>query len=471
MRKGLLLILGSACLLAAPAGAQTRPAETVPTWNKDVAPIVYAHCIACHRPGEVAPMSLMTYPDARPWAKGMKVKILAHEMPPWFADPRYGKFQNTRGLTQAQIDTFVAWADAGAPQGTGPAPVAPDLGDTQAGALAGFMSRPPDAIVEQPVEIEIPAVGVLPFLNLWEKSPFAEDKYVAAAELRPSNRAVTHHSNVAIMPLPRGAHHIGVGEAWPAGQIVNAIPVQEDGSPLLKGPQAEPEEATANTDTFNFASRLLFYAPGTATLSYKPGLVKTIQRDAYFMWDIHYNATGRPEKDRHTVRLWFSQVPPTHEIKSGTANDNNLYEGQELIGQGVQRPNIPAYAGNYRVSSLKAMLSDSTLNSVWPHMHLRGKDMTYTVTYPDGREEILLSVPKYSFEWQIAYVFDEAIKLPAGSILRVTAHYDNSTKNKFNPAPDQELPWGSQSWHEMYFPYFDIAIDKNVLKPTTTGTN
>jgi len=117
------------------------------------------------------------------------------------------------------------------------------------------------------------------------------------------------------------------------------------------------------------------------------------------------------------------------------------------------------------------MTSDSTLNSVWPHMHLRGKDMTYSVTYPDGREEVLLSVPKYSFEWQIAYVFDEAIKLPAGSILRVTAHYDNSAKNKFNPAPDQELPWGSQSWHEMYFPYFDIAIDKNVLKPATTGTN
>src|SRR2546425_7698687 len=147
MRKGLVLILGSACLLAAPAGAQTRVPETVPTWNKDVAPIVFANCIACHRPGEVAPMSLMKYPEARPWAKGMKAKVLSHEMPPWFADPRYGKFQNTRGLTQAQIATLVAWADAGAPQGTGPAPVAPDLGDTQAGALAGFMSRPPDAIV------------------------------------------------------------------------------------------------------------------------------------------------------------------------------------------------------------------------------------------------------------------------------------------------------------------------------------
>ena len=119
----------------------------------------------------------------------------------------------------------------------------------------------------------------------------------------------------------------------------------------------------------------------------------------------------------------------------------------------MQRPNIPAYAENYRVASVKAITSDTTLNSLWPHMHLRGKDMTYSVTYPDGREEILLSVPKYSFEWQLQYQFDEAIKLPAGSMLRVVAHYDNSAKNKFNPAPDQELPWGAQSWHEMYFPH------------------
>ena len=151
----------------------------------------------------------------------------------------------------------------------------------------------------------------------------------------------------------------------------------------------------------------------------------------------------------------------------------NLFEGKELVGQGVQRPNIPAYAENYRVASLQAITSDTTLNSFWPHMHLRGKDMTYSVTYPDGREEILLSVPRYSFEWQIQYQFDEAVKLPAGSMLRVVAHYDNSPMNKFNPAPDQELPWGSQSWHEMYFPYMDLSIDKNVLDLTkkTQGTN
>ena len=466
------LALCGVSLLTVSGSAQAAQSAAAPTFNKDVAPILFANCVACHRPGEVAPMSLLTYQDARPWAKGIKSKVLAHEMPPWFADPRYGSFQNKRGLTQAQIDTLVAWADAGAPQGTGAAPVAPQMADTVAGALAGFMDRAPDAVVDQPAEIEIPASGVLPFLNIWNKAPFTEDKYIEAVELRPSNRAVTHHSNVDIeSSLPRGAHHIGLGPAWPNGQIINAMPVQEDGTLVPRGGLPEAEEASANTEeTFNFGNRLLFYAPGTATLRFSPGLVKVIKRDDYMMWDIHYNATGRPEKDRHQVRLWFSKTTPTHVVRSGTANEVNLYEGSEIVGQGVQRPNIPAFAENYRVSSLRAIQYDTTLNSVWPHMHLRGKDMTYSVTYPDGREEILLSVPKYTFEWQIAYVFDNPIKLPAGSMLRVTAHYDNSANNKFNPAPDQELPWGSQSWHEMYFPYFDLTIDKDVL-PAAKGTN
>jgi hypothetical protein len=181
-------------------------------------------------------------------------------------------------------------------------------------------------------------------------------------------------------------------------------------------------------------------------------------------WNIHYNATGRPETDRQSLRLWFSQVPATAEVKSATANMVNIYEGKELIGRNVQRENIPAHAENYRVASLFTIPNDAELNSLWPHMHLRGKDMTFSVTYPDGREEILLNVPKYSFNWQVIYAFEQPIKIPAGSILRASAHYDNSANNKFNPAPDQELPWGGESWHEMYFPYFDLAVTHEVEK-------
>jgi mono/diheme cytochrome c family protein len=469
MRKYLLLVVGGACFYAAPAGAQGAQAAA-PTWNKEVAPIVYGNCITCHRPGEVAPMSLLTFADARPWAKGMKAKVIAHEMPPWFADPRYGKFNNKRGLTQAQIDTLVAWADAGAPQGTGVAPTVPDFGARS----AEIMDRAPDAIIDMPVEMTIDPVRVMPFFNVWAKVPFTEDKYMEAVENRPGNRAVTHHSNVASAPLPRGAHHIGVGPAFPGGPLVNAIPVREDGSQLsdASGEEAGNEEAVANTDnTTALGTSYSFYAPGTGALRFRPGLVKVMRSDEYIRWNLHYNATGRPETDRHSLRLWFAKPGSSVlEVRTGTVNDNNLYEGQEILGRNVGRPNIPAHAENYRVSSLKAITSDMTLNSLWPHMHLRGKDMTFSVTYPDGREEILLSVPKYSFEWQLQYQFEEAIKLPAGSMLRAVAHYDNSANNKFNPAPNQELPWGAQSWHEMYFPHFDLAIDKNVIPIKASDT-
>jgi hypothetical protein len=139
-------------------------------------------------------------------------------MPPWFADPRYGKFNNRRSLTQAQIDTIAAWADAGAPQGTGPAPVPPQVGERS----AEVMSREPDAIIEMPVEMHIDPVTVMPFFNIWLKTPFTEDKFIEAVENRPSNRAVTHHSQFAAIPLPAGAHHIGVGPAYPGGPLINA---------------------------------------------------------------------------------------------------------------------------------------------------------------------------------------------------------------------------------------------------------
>jgi hypothetical protein len=466
-----LIVLGSACLWASTASAAQSAA---PTWNNEVSQIVYANCITCHRPGEVAPMSLLTYQDARPWARGIKAKVMAHEMPPWFADPRYGKFNNKRGLTQAQIDTLAAWADAGAPQGTGPAPVVPDFGDRS----IEIMPRQPDAVVET-IEIPIPPNDVIPNFNITVKAPFTEDKYVEAVENRPSNRAVTHHSSFSAGPLPAGAHHIGVGPLWtPNGPLANAVPVREDGSLLTdnvpEGAEVEEESAVANQTQAsgrNLGNGMTFYAPGTGQLRFRPGLVKIIHRDDYLRWGLHYNATGRPEVDKPSARFWFSKPGDTVlELKTGLVNENNLYEGQELIGNNVKRPNIPAYAENYRVSSLYSVLSDSTLNSLWPHMHARGKDMTFTITYPDGREEIILSVPKYSFEWQLQYQYDQEIKLPAGSMLRVVSHYDNSAKNKFNPAPDQELPWGGQSWHEMYFPHFDISIDKDVL-PTAKGTN
>jgi hypothetical protein len=461
------VLMASPAHVRAQAGAATVSAQAAaPTWNKDVAQIIYNNCVTCHRPGEVAPMSLMSYPEARPWAKGIKAMVESHQMPPWFADTRYGHFNNKRGLTSEEIEKLVAWANAGAPQGAGAVPAVPDFGDRN----VEIMDRPPDFVFGMPVAIDIPASGGVPNFYVWEKVPFAQDKYISAVENRPSNRAVTHHSSFRTQPLPEGAHHIGLGHAWPGGPMINAVPVREDGTELTDSTDFAVDEPTqANSGDKTLGNILTFYTPGTGSLRFRPGYAKEIKHDQYFAWFLHYNPTGRPETDRHQVSLWFSQDPTVHIIQSGNASDVEIYDGVEAIGRGVKRDNIPAGEANYHVASLRPIKSDTTLNSLWPHMHLRGHDQTWSVTYPDGREEVLLSVPNYSFEWQIQYIFDTPVKLPAGSMLRVSTHYDNSAKNKFNPAPDQDLPWGEQSWHEMYFPHFNISIDKDVVQ-TGQGT-
>jgi hypothetical protein len=153
----------------------------------------------------------------------------------------------------------------------------------------------------------------MPFFNVWEKVPFTDDKYLEAVENRPSNRAVTHHSNVSSRPLPAGAHHIGVGPAFPGGPLINAIPVREDGSQLTDLTEDVPEEAVANTDTTVgvLGTSYSFYAPGTGALRFKPGMVKIMRSDEYITWNLHYNATGRPEKDRHSLRVWFAKDQAT----------------------------------------------------------------------------------------------------------------------------------------------------------------
>lgn len=463
--KRTLFILANGCLLAAgPSGVASAEA---PTFNKDIAPILFANCVTCHRPGEVAPMSLMSYKDARPWARAIKTKVLTGEMPPWGADPQFSTFRNAPRITKANIETLAAWVDAGAPEGAGsppPAPVFPE-------GTTGFMGRAPDYVIEMPVEIAIPANGGIPNFSVFSKAPFDEDKFLAAVELRPSTRAATHHSSVRSQPAMPAGTTIGTGPGWPGGPVLNNAVAVPAGT--AQPPAAAVRAANRNPDAFDgnlntFENVLLEYVPGGGFQRFRPGLVKRIRRDDYLRWNLHYTPTGRPEKDRHRLGVWFETGPIVHEVITSSVNDVNIAEGKELVAEagrrGVQRPTIPAFADNWSLQSLKAFPSATTISGLWPHMHLRGKDMKYIVTYPDGREETILNVPKYQFEWQFQYEFAEPLKLPAGTVMRVLAHFDNSAKNRINPAPDQEVVWGEQSWEEMYFPFLEMYVDKDVVQ-------
>jgi hypothetical protein len=471
--KSLLAIVGLAGLVIVvmATGARAAEAEGVPTFNTDVAPIIFNNCASCHRDGQVAPMSLTSYQQVRPWARAIRSKVLAREMPPWFADPRFGSFRNSRGLSQEQIDTIVAWADAGAPQGTGLAPEPPVFPEGWSHA-----ERAPDAIVEMPLELDIPSDGEVPYLSIWAENPFDEDKFVEAIQTRPSNKAVVHHAGAYNKVLPPGTR-LGEQRAFAGGPLI-PFPV-----PIDEGETEDVQRDREARSVFRptLTDLLQIYVPGGGFQMFRPGVSKRIHKDRYFVFQMHYAVTGKPESDRTALGFWFQKEPTHHEVVTQYRANTHIVETQERtaetdelqggagaaarVRQGSGRrppaiPVIPPRIADWKITGISAVTDDMTLYGLWPHMHLRGKDMTYIVTFPDGTEEIILNVPNYDFNWQVQYEFEEPMPIPAGSTIKVVAHFDNSIGNRYNPAPDKEVYWGQQSWDEMFQPFMEYSIDK-----------
>jgi hypothetical protein len=455
---GLLLVTVPA-LAAAQARSSTPSA---PTFAKDVAPIVYSKCAHCHRPGEIGPMSLLSYQDVRPWAKAIKSKVMAREMPPWGADPQHGRFRNDASLTPQQINTIVAWVDAGAPRGNdADMPAAPAL-------ASGWQYGEPDLVIEMPVEFEVPAEGQVDVVNLYMKVPFNEDIFIKALEIRPSVAGVVHHAGVyTVDRLPDGA------------KIVDGHVIGADGKALTRG-----EVGRANGRRgFEENDKLLSFVPGRGYESYLEGAGQRIKAGSYIYFNMHYQVTGKVERDRTKLGIYLAKPgnEVTHQIYHGWRSagpTNYVVEGKELTnnrgtgddGDGESDlPPIPPYAENFEIVSVHAITEPITVYGLTPHLHLRGKSMKYTLTLPDGREEILLNVPKYDFNWQLYYELETPRKIPAGSKVTVTTIFDNSLRNKYNPAPEKPVWWSDQSWDEMYAPQVRFTIDnRDLRKPITT---
>jgi hypothetical protein len=452
--------------VSAPAAAQApAPSVETPTFSKDVAPIVYGKCASCHREGEVAPMSLLTYEEVRPWARAIRSKVIAREMPPWGADPKESlPMRNDMSLSEAQIRTIVAWVDGGAPRGN-PA----DLPPKPAFTTGWTYGREPDAILEMPVEFEVPAEGELGVQMFYSPVPWTEDRFAEVVELRPGNRAVVHHAGIFFVDIPEGT------------TLVNGRIVGPDGHAITdRGSAGLP----ATDGGLPGSSKLLSWVPGRGLDRHRPTVGKRIPAGKYVNWQIHYNPTGKPEKDRTRLGIWFNRVPVTHEVLIRQAGDPlattrgglSLYraEGKEVLYQtdpsGTRRsrttPNIPPYAENWSLTGITPVTEDITLYAMSPHMHLRGKSLKWIVTYPDGREQTILSVPKFDFNWQFNYELAEPLRIPAGSKITGIGFYDNSARNKWNPAPHLPVYWSEQSWDEMYQPFTEYSVDSQDLTQT-----
>jgi hypothetical protein len=391
-------------------------------------------------------MPLLSYKDVRPWAKNIREAVVVRKMPPWPADPHFGKFDNDRSLPQKDIDTVVAWVDAGAPEGApgdAPKPVA---------WTEGWSIGKPDAIIKMPQPFKVQASGVIEYQYVIVPSGFTEDKWIQAAEARPGNRQLVHHI-IAFIRDPESKYL----REYPVG--VPFVPDKktrqqrnrpsagegEGGEPANKE-QANKEQARGNSEAADaaFIELLQGYAPGLPPAVLRPGQAKLVKAGSDIIFQMHYTASGTPGDDQSMVGLIFAKEPPKERVITLSATNNKF--------------KIPAGDGNYKVDSDFTFGDQVKLVDLMPHMHLRGKDFQYRLVYPDGTKETILNVPQYDFNWQLFYYLSQQKDLPKGTKLECTAHFDNSTANKANPDATKEVAWGEQSWEEMMIGWFDVAI-------------
>jgi hypothetical protein len=402
--------------LAVGVTAMAASSPSSPTFNKDVLPILQKNCQQCHRPGEIAPMSFLSYSETRPWAKSMKDAVLSKKMPPWFAEK--GHFANDRTLSPDTINTIVAWVDNGAPEGDAkdkPAPVKFEDG----------WNIKPDMIIEMPKDFHIPASGTINYQNIKVKGNFTEDVWVVAAEMRPGNSKVVHHGRVSVLP-PTSSYmaKAAYGEAY------------EEGSEGMGG-------AKAGTDLLGK------YNPGLGAQSFDiDGSAKLIPKGSDLIFNLHYTSVGTAQTDRSKVGLVFAKHAPVtrYWMSPGTPAAFNLV--------------IPAGDRNAEVvSEVTVGVDNAKLVYVQPHMHLRGKDYELRAVYPTGESEVIFKGP-WNFDWQIGYQLAKPLPIPKGTRLIAIAHYDNSPNNKFNPDPTKTIVWGDQNWDEMQSGFIGVVVDQ-----------
>jgi hypothetical protein len=398
-------------------GALTLAAAGPPTFHKDILPIFQKNCQGCHRRGEIGPMPLLTYEGTRPWAKAIKAAVVSRKMPPWFADPKFGHFQNDRRLSAGDIEKIVAWVDAGAPAGD-PKDQPPPITWRE-----GWNIRP-DAIFQMPEPYKVPAVNSLSYVYVVIPTGFAHDTWVTAAEIRPGARSVVHHALAVVRPP---------GSQW----MREATPLK----PYLPPPEVhdgEPGKADPQATPVNMNYELLAaYSPGMDPERFDiDRSAKLVPAHSDIVLQLHYTANGKSEvPDQTRIGLTIATEPPQKRFMSAVANAWHWA--------------IPPGDPNYEAKGSLTFGEPVELVFLQPHMHLRGKDMTVRLIYPGGKSETLLSVPQYSFNWQVVYYLEKPLKLPTGAKVEITAHWDNSANNPFNPDPRKTITWGNQSWDEM----------------------
>jgi len=396
-----------------------------PTFYRDVLPILQKHCQSCHRPGEIAPFPLMTYSQTRRWAAEIRDAVLSKQMPPWFADPRYGHFSNDPSLTPEQVATLAAWVDAKAPGGD------PRDAPPPAPWAKGWNIPRPDLVIEMPKPVVLPAKGDVEYTYEIVPTGFSEDKWVQVSEVRPSSREHVHHAVVYVRP--------------PNSKWLRSAPVGVPFTATSLG-----DEQLGHQAHWTDSDMLLVYAPGSSPDQWPDGMAKFIPRGSDLVFQMHYTTNGHRARDRCSVGMVFAKQPPKQRVLTLQLTNDHF----------VIPPNDP----DYRAEAHGTLPNDATLLSFFPHLHLRGKRFEYNLIRPDGSIIKKLLDVRWDFYWQLSYRLAEPRFLQAGTELQAVGWFDNSKGNPHNPDPNRTVTWGDQTYQEMMVGFFDIAVPADMDK-------
>ena len=400
-RLALLAVVGGICATAAPSP---------PSYNKDIAPILNEQCALCHRPGEVAPFSLLTYQDASKRAGLIAAVTAKRFMPPWLPEPGYGQFQHERRLTDAQIALIAAWAKAGAPEGDAKDKPAPPK------FTEGWSAGEPNRVVTMGSGHTVPADGPDQFLCFVVPLNLEEDAYLQTAEFRPGNRRVVHHGVIY------------VDENGAARKLAGA----EGSYPCFGGPRVTSSGIIAG------------WAPGQVQVAGDPDLTLPIKKGSDLVVQIHYHPSGKPETDTSSIGLTFGG-PPTRGKTSILMVDSSI--------------DIPPGNANYLVKTSVTLARDVELASVFPHAHLLCRDMKLDAKLPGGEVQHLIWIKNWDFNWQGGYKLEEPLELPKGTRIDLAYTFDNSAANPRNPSnPPKEVSFGEQTTDEMAVAFLGVIL-------------
>jgi len=425
---------------------------STPSYVNEIAPIIAENCATCHRAGGIAPFALDSSLAAQGWSPMIREVVMTKRMPPGQVDNKVGhKIANEMNLADADMQTLIHWVDAGSPVDGSADPLAeltwPDTKWTQG---------EPDLIVQIEPQT-IPATGIVDYMDIPIDLGLTEDKWVRGSEVVPGDPSVVHHVITTVVP-PEGAPDMN--EIFM--QVLNSLPeerAQEVRTTLfaaaasgqqpnfneileLLGPDVDVGVFLGGGSDVDQAS-VAGYAPGTATSMYPENTGGLLRAGSTLSLQMHYTTSGKESVDATEIGIYFYPEGeiPAERMAGGIGNDFTIQ--------------IPPQAKDHEMEITTVVPRDAYIHSLMPHMHFRGKRMDFTAVYPDGSEELILSVPNYSFNWQLTHSLEEPLFVPAGTKIVAKGAFDNSSQNAFNPDPNSTIYWGEQSWEEMFMGFYN----------------